>query len=253
MNQSESINKLAPALVAAQAEIGGAVKGSENPFFKSQYADLNTVILALKPIFVKHGFAVIQLPVSDGNGVGVSTRVQHESGEFIEESFTLPLAKGDPQTAGSAITYAKRYALKALGLMPDLDDDAEGAMFRQKKDYTEYERAALIDLMSKGDGWGLKKLSNDVGGEVMTAMFNSFKKGEVSKNKELARQLIGAANNELRESLAFIENTLNDPDMDSKGAIDEHLAEIDEMQLAFTRAGLNEVQLRQLEAEGIQI
>ena len=130
MRQSENIQDLALALVAAQGEIGGAVKGSKNPFFKSTYADLNSVIAELKPIFFKHGFAVIQLPYSDSTGVGVSTRVLHETGQWIEEHFALPLAKPDPQAAGSAITYAKRYALKALGLMPDLDDDAEAAMYR---------------------------------------------------------------------------------------------------------------------------
>ena len=119
--------------------------------------------------------------------------------------------------------------------------------------FTQEQRDNLIDLMSKSDGWGLKKLSSDFGGDVMTELFNSFKKGEVSKNKDMARSLIAAANKELRESMAFIENTLNDPDIDSKGAIDEHLSEMNKIQLAFTKAGLNEVQLRQLEAEGIQI
>ena len=158
MRQSSSIEKLAPALVAAQAEIGGAVKGSQNPFFKSSYADLNSVIKELKPIFVRHGFAVIQLPCSDENGVGVSTRVQHESGEYIESQFTLPLAKNDPQAAGSAITYSKRYALKALGLMPDLDDDAESAMFRQVEEKTveqwnvELEASILAIKESIGSG-----------------------------------------------------------------------------------------------------
>ena len=166
MKQSESIATLAPALVAAQAEIGGAVKGAENPFFKSQYADLNTVILALKPIFVKHGFAVIQLPVSDENGVGVSTRIQHTSGEYLEDSFTLPLAKSDPQAAGSAITYAKRYALKALGLMPDLDDDAEGSMFRQAKAIEEtplmVEAGAQLNMCLEADDYhGAAQIYNE--------------------------------------------------------------------------------------------
>ena len=59
MRQSLQIEKIAAALVQAQAEIGGAVKGSDNPFFKSKYADLNSVILELKPIFAKHGMAVL--------------------------------------------------------------------------------------------------------------------------------------------------------------------------------------------------
>ena len=137
MRQSESIKNLSKALLAAQSEIGGSVKGSSNPFFKSQYADLNSVIKELKPVYARHDLTVIQLPVSDACGVGVSTRLLHESGEWLEDQFTLPLAKNDPQAAGSCITYAKRYALKALGLMPDLDDDAEGAMFRAEKQIEE--------------------------------------------------------------------------------------------------------------------
>lgn len=133
MRQSESIEKLAPALVAAGKATGGAVRGAENPFFKNQYADLNAVIAALKPTWAEHGLTVVQHPYSDANGVGVATRIIHESGEWLEESFTLPMAKPDPQQAGSAITYAKRYALKAIGLMADVDDDAEAAMFRVEK------------------------------------------------------------------------------------------------------------------------
>ena len=248
MKQSKSIETLAPALVAAQAEIGGAVKGSENPYFKSQYADLNTVILALKPIFVKHGFAVIQLPVSDGGGVGVSTRIQHTSGEYIEERFTLPLAKNDPQAAGSAITYAKRYALKALGLMPDLDDDAESAMFRQAETFTPAMRDTFIKLIAEKDGWGLKRFGQDVGNDIMTDLFSSFERGHVTKNKELVREYVGRANIGLKESLGWIEEQALAGSYD---AIQEHLDEMPAVEREFVVAGLTEVQKRELTDMGV--
>ena len=130
MKQSESIAALAKALVAAQTEMGGAVKDAANPFFKSKYADLGSVIRAIKEPCSKHGLSYVQLPIRSENGVGVVTRLLHESGEWLEGEFTLPMVKNDPQAAGSAITYARRYALSALFSIPQVDSDAEDAMFR---------------------------------------------------------------------------------------------------------------------------
>lgn len=130
MKQSESIAKLAAALVLAQTEMGGAVKDAANPFFKSKYADLGSVIKAIKEPCSKHGLSYIQLPIRSENGVGVVTRLLHESGEWLEGEYTLPMVKNDPQAAGSAITYARRYALSALFSIPQVDSDAEDAMFR---------------------------------------------------------------------------------------------------------------------------
>ena len=145
MKSSETIEKLALALCSAQGEMGGAVKGSANPFFKSSYADLTSVIKAIKEPCFKHGLSYVQLPHRDGNSIGVTTRLIHTSGQWIEHEFTLPMVKGDPQAAGSAITYARRYALQALFGIPAVDDDSESAMLRGgQKD--EYE--ALCELLA---------------------------------------------------------------------------------------------------------
>jgi len=133
MNQSESIIKLSVALVKAQAEMSGAVKDSANPFFKSKYADLNSVIKAIKEPFANHGLAYTQFPYTDDKGIGVVTRLLHESGEWLECGFTLPMSKLDAQAAGSAITYARRYALQSMAGIPSVDDDAEMAMTRTQK------------------------------------------------------------------------------------------------------------------------
>ncbi len=74
MKSSESINELASALCNAQGQMGGAVKDSANPFFKSSYADLTSVIKAIKQPFADNGLSYTQFPVSNENGVGVSTR-----------------------------------------------------------------------------------------------------------------------------------------------------------------------------------
>ena len=132
MNQSESITDLATALCLAQAEMGGAIKDSNNPFFKSSYADLTSVIKVIKEPFAKHGLSFVQLPVTSagGNGIGVSTMLMHNSGQWIQGEYLLPMDKVTPQGAGAAITYARRYALQSLAGIPSVDDDSEMAMYR---------------------------------------------------------------------------------------------------------------------------
>ncbi len=134
MNKSEQVDKLAAALCKAQAEMGGAVKDAKNPFFKSSYADLTSVIKAIKEPFANNGLSYSQFPVTSegGGGVGVVTVLLHSSGQWLESEFYLPLAKKDPQGGGSAITYARRYALQAMAGIPTADDDAEAAMMRGK-------------------------------------------------------------------------------------------------------------------------
>lgn len=135
MKQSESIKELATALCLAQAEMGGAVKDSANPFFKSSYADLTSIIKAIKEPFANHGLSYVQLPITSdgGKGMGVTTMLLHKSGEWLQSEYLLPMAKIDPQGAGSAITYARRYALQAMVGIPAVDDDGEAAMFRMSE------------------------------------------------------------------------------------------------------------------------
>jgi hypothetical protein len=114
MKSSESINELATALCAAQSQMGGAVKDSANPFFKSSYADLTSVIKAIKQPFADNGLSYTQFPVNDENGMGVCTRLMHVSGQWLEMANLLcQTVKRDPQAASSsAITYAQVvYAL----------------------------------------------------------------------------------------------------------------------------------------------
>jgi hypothetical protein len=128
MNTSESISKIAPALLKAQKAITFAVKDSKNPHFKSTYADLGSVIDACKPALNDAGIAFMQMPApSDGGTIALTTRLVHESGEWIESTATCPLPKNDPQGYGSANTYLRRYSLAAaVGLYQD-DDDGNAA------------------------------------------------------------------------------------------------------------------------------
>lgn len=133
MERSESIKHLAAALNKAQAEMSGAKKGKQNPFFKSSYADLNAVVDAVRIPFAENGLSYSQFPVMDDNRVGVETILMHESGEFIASTLMLPTGKLDAQAAGSAITYARRYSLQAIAGIPAEDDDGNAAVTGQQR------------------------------------------------------------------------------------------------------------------------
>ncbi len=129
MKTSESITKIAPALLAAQKLITFAAKDATNPHFKSKYADLPSVIEAVKPALNGSGIMFLQTAdESADNRIVLTTRLLHESGEWIEGTASCPLPKADPQGFGSAMTYLRRYGISAIiGVYSDLDDDATEA------------------------------------------------------------------------------------------------------------------------------
>lgn len=151
MKSSESINELASALCNAQGQMGGAVKDSANPFFKSSYADLTAVIKAIKQPFADNGLSYTQFPVTDENGMGVCTRLMHVSGQWLEGQFTLPVVKRDPQAASSSLTYARRVSLSSIAGIPTADDDAESAMLRgdDKKIISDDQIIAIKKLLDE--------------------------------------------------------------------------------------------------------
>lgn len=128
MLKSDSIKELATALSKAQNQMSGAVKDSKNPFFKSSYADLSSVVAAIKESFAANGLSYSQFPIMEDSKVGVETILMHESGEWMSDKLVLPMTKQDPQAAGSAITYARRYALQAIAGIPSEDDDGNQAV-----------------------------------------------------------------------------------------------------------------------------
>lgn len=131
MFKSESIAKLAAALVKAQSQMGNAVKDSKNPYFKSKYADLNSIREASLPALNANGISVIQPTVyADGKSL-VETILLHESGEWISGFTEIVAAKAnDPQATGSGISYARRYGLQSMLNVGAEDDDSETAMGR---------------------------------------------------------------------------------------------------------------------------
>ena len=153
---------IAKALVAAQAEMPAVEMNATNPFLKNKYADLGAIIKTARPVLAKHGLAFSQLAIGSGGDVGVKTILIHESGEFIEETITLPLAdergKSSAQAAGSIITYLRRYSLSAiLGIYADEDTDGTPVQQPQKKQASSKKAPAkssgnIFDTVTNKEG-----------------------------------------------------------------------------------------------------
>jgi hypothetical protein len=128
MNQSEQINELAAALAKAQSQIEGAKKDKKNPHFKNDYADLSSVWDACREALTGNGLSVAQSAESSGDGgYGVTTMLLHISGQWLTGTLYLRPTKDDPQGAGSALTYARRYGLAAMVGVAPADDDGNAA------------------------------------------------------------------------------------------------------------------------------
>ena len=129
MNQSESIAKLATALSIVQGKLTHAKKDSENPYFKSKYADLESVWDACRDLLAANGLSVMQFPGEFIDGtMSMTTILAHSSGEWIGQEMSLPVSKPDAQGSGSALTYMRRYALAAVVGVVQADDDANAAV-----------------------------------------------------------------------------------------------------------------------------
>lgn len=132
---STSLNELNAALIAAKAQFDPVLKDTKNPFYNSKYADLNGLIEATESQLSSEGLVITQFPTGTETLTGVTTMLLHSSGQFIVGTLLLPAnGKGkdnqikiDAQTAGSAITYARRYAYKAILGLAEQDDDANSA------------------------------------------------------------------------------------------------------------------------------
>jgi hypothetical protein len=145
MDKSETITELAKALAKAQGQISPALKDSENPHFRSKYADLSSVWAACRKPLTDNGLSVVQMPVDapTPGSVALTTLLLHTSGEYISSTVSAPLTKQDAQGIGSALTYLRRYALSAIiGVVADDDDDGNAA---SRATGDELQRATATD------------------------------------------------------------------------------------------------------------
>ena len=176
----------------------GAVKDSANPFFKSKYADLASVVEAIRAAFSANGLSYIQtLEPSDKDEVRVETTLLHASGEWISCGvLSLPVSKADAQGYGSALTYARRYSLSAaVGVAPEDDDGNAASAAKPKDDYTKH-LLALAAAPTMDD---------------LQAVFKTAHKGAQATQDSPAMALLTTAKNKRKETLqrteAFLEGS----------------------------------------------
>lgn len=128
---STKLQSIHKKLLAVQKELPKLKKDAENPFHKSKYVTLDNLLAHVLPILNKHGLLLVQsvgtIEVGDSREPALSTTIFDEQGTSVSDSMLLLQKSADPQAQGSAITYARRYALTTiLGIAAEEDDDAEG-------------------------------------------------------------------------------------------------------------------------------
>ena len=181
--KSEQLNELATALSKAQAEMPAVPMNAVNPFLKNKYADLAEMIRVASPVLAKHGLSISQQPVSMEGQVGVTTTLLHTSGQWIEDTISLPLGdekgKSLAQVAGSIITYLRRYSYGAIvGLATDEDTDGNAPSKNHEQSKAEPQKSngkmtlefAQNETNSKGVKYG------DIDTETLANMANALAK-----------------------------------------------------------------------------
>jgi len=129
-NSSDDIKELATALAKAQSEFAVAGENKNNPFFKSAYADLMSVVQASRPALTKNGLAVLQMIIDADDGKWLITKLMHTSGEWVQSKVRIIPPKNDVQSISSTITYMKRMCYTSLVgvVVGEEDDDGEAAV-----------------------------------------------------------------------------------------------------------------------------
>ncbi len=122
MQKSNQVSSLAKSMIIFQVKVESIKKDAKNPFFKSSYASLSNILDSIKEPLIESGLSILQFPTGD---YGLTTILLHESGEYLKSEYTMKPVKDDPQSRGSAITYARRYALASI-LSLNIDDDDDG-------------------------------------------------------------------------------------------------------------------------------
>ncbi len=203
IEKSESIAHLADALSKAQSQMHAAKKTSDNPFFKSKYADLATVWEACKSELTNNGLSIIQLPSAEGNTVSVTTILAHNSGEWINGTITMQAKDSGPQAIGSAITYARRYGLAAIISLPQEDDDGNAATNQTSTRQGNHVNAAQNRLPEKSRS-DAKKTTPLLGYDPTNTMHQSAlikaleaKNIAFIKHDEISKAMLGKSMNEL--------------------------------------------------------
>ncbi len=152
MEQSMNISELAKALNKMQGELKTVCRDKINPYFNSKYADLSAIWDACRKPLADNGLSLIQTTDRVGEDIVLETLLLHETGEWIKGKLPINAVRDEPQAIGSAISYARRYAMSAmLGIVSDEDDDAEsGAVHQARRSSSQYQ--GMPPAVEKKDG-----------------------------------------------------------------------------------------------------
>ena len=160
MNLDHSNAALFAALALAQSEVENATKGSVNPHFKSRYADLAEVLNTVRPVFAKHGIAIIQSTGFSDGLVSVTTALVHKEGGYVTSVASCTPAKVDAQGVGAATTYLRRYSLAAATGVAQEDDDGQSAAHNRPAVVAKPSNALLDVLAATEDATSEEVLRN---------------------------------------------------------------------------------------------
>ena len=178
MNLDHSNAALFAALALAQAEVENATKGSVNPHFKSRYADLAEVLNTVRPVFAKHGIAIIQSTGFSDGLVSVTTALVHKEGGYVTSVASCTPAKVDAQGVGAATTYLRRYSLAAATGVAQEDDDGQTAAHNRPAVVAKPSNALLDVLAATEDATSEEVLRNLY---KATEIFAEHEKAEARK------------------------------------------------------------------------
>ena len=203
--QSDDLTKLVPALVQAQSEMPSIGKNAENPFYKSAYADIASIIEVATPILTRNDLSVCHVGDMVDEKPVLITMLLHSSGQWIRGRMILNPTKDDPQNIGGAMTYQRRYGFMAIvGLATD-DDDGNAISKKQPEKKTPQKPPSNLTPDQKkmlGDVYGyFKAISNEVHEEAM-AKINSRLAVIGIKRIEKSTELSGADAEKLHASMA---------------------------------------------------
>ena len=262
------------ALCAVQKDLAqaGIAKNDTNTFDKYKFRGIDAVLNALAPILSKHGVIIMpsvtsseirQVTSSQGKPqqhakVTVDYTLYCEQGESITHSFVGEgMDRGD-KAINKACTAAYKYFLFEAFCIPvegtpdaDTDSPEVGDVETPEMiEVTKEQKDTFLALLGKKDGWGLKRFANDVGPEILTELFNSAPQGQKTAFKNVYRELVGGANEQLKATLAAIQDAI---DEQSPSAYEEIMDECTDIEKHFVLAGITEVQAVQLRNMGVEI
>ena len=131
--------------MAGQSSLETAIKNSDNPFLKNKYADIQEILDKVKSAFHENNYIIVQEGGADENGEFIDTKLIHTSGNFFNCKIYLQYKKGDMQSLGGAITYARRYGLLSVTGIPVDDDDGTSAIGTEAAQAKAMERATKLE------------------------------------------------------------------------------------------------------------